>query len=1127
MLFFVLGRAGSGKTTHVRKLLGDFVKISHESPILIVPEQYSFESQRKMLELLGNEDAQNVEVTSFTRLAEAVLTDSGRRERAKISEAGRTVLMSLALEQVADSLSVYGKSSKNIGVLSEMLGLSKELKQCAVSPIELEAAAQQTQHALLQGKLRDVSVILSAYDALVDESFEEQRDTLTLAARELAHRGYFCGKIVALDAFRGFTRQELEIVELIIAQAKMVYVSLCTDVIYSPEPDMSVFAHTRQTARRLIELAKKHNVPVTNPARLSGENKFNNFPPMIRRFESDALRTVENGLYSPEASVFAEKTDDVTVCAARDAYAECDYVALRVRKLLREEGYRCRDIAVISRGDGEYSKAVKASFRKYGVPVFEDKRQSVAVQPLVVLVRSALEIASNGYSSDAVMRVLKTGLTDVSSQETSILENYAYMWNLGGMSWLAEQTASPGGLTREANDDEKALLAQINEIRARAVEPLERLRSRLRRQNGKDMVEAVYRYLEEVGAGKKLTELAEKLEATGESALAVEQERIWDMLMEVFDQCASALGDRKLSVKRFAELLGLVLSTGDVGDIPDGLDEILVGSADRIRASSPKCVFVVGVNEGVFPRNDRPAAVFTPAERKRLALQGVNVTQSGEYHVLEERFISYSTLCCASEKLFVCYPAADFSGTRVAPSELVSQVLHLVPNCERVDTAALSDEYRVEGEQPTYELCAELWNSSTPLSAALKEYFSGRVDYSDRLEAVGRMLENKPFAIENKENATKLFGQSMNLSASRTQEYHQCPFKYFLRYGINAKPIRRAELSADVSGTVVHFVLENVVKKYGAGLASADENEVSSYVGELLGTFLETNMGGSADKSKRFIWLYNSLCRAVMKVVHSLAAEFAQSDFEPVDFELPIGSENGIRAYEVQLEDGGRVYIRGVVDRVDVMKTPDNTFLRVVDYKTGSKKFRLSDVLSGLNMQMLIYLFAIRENGVERYGKITPAGVLYVPAKAENTLTDRNESPEKLEEALSKSGKMSGLLLNDSRAVLGMEHSGKGIFIPASLKKDGTLDGSLASLKQLGLLKEKIDSIIAEMGLALHNGRIEAVPVCSGSFEKLCEWCDYSDVCAHESNSPVRELFVADNKKCLEMLEKEAESDGQ
>ncbi len=1116
MLHLVIGRKNAGKTYRFYEQIKAAVQAG-QKVFFLVPDQFSFESERQMLFLLGEKQAEKVEVCSFSRLAETVVPSSGVR---RLTDAGRVAFMSLALEETQGELEAYGRFAASIGVVAEMLHVSDELKQCAVTAEALVEASYRTgdRDPMLGKKLRDIARVITAYDALVAQSYFDERDLLTVFAQRLPETRPFDGSLVFVDGFKGFTEQEMNVLARLMEQARDVFVTLCTDTIFGDEYDISPFACVRVTARRLMAAAKKGGVAV----------KSETVEPYAGRYASPALARLEQLLYAYSDETYREPTDAITVCSASSAYDECDYVALTIKKLLRSGRCRCREIAVIARKEGAYSKALRAAMKKQGVPVFDDRRRPLFAQPLAVLLRAALEIAARGFSSDAVFRLLKTQLAGLSVEETGELEDYVSLWQIDGKNWTEEWKQNPSGLGCEMKETDRQKLAALNALRARCVAPLMELRARLQQADGSRLIAELYHYLMAIRADENLKRFAVLLNEAGSEEEAIECGTVWDQMMELLDQMAVAVSTSRLSVKRLLELFTLVLSVQDVGVIPKGLDEVTIGSADRVRLNRPRVVFAVGVNEGVFPQTPSAGRVLNDTDRRILIDLGVAVTEPSRYEYLEERFLAYSTLCSPSEKLIVTYCRTDFSGAEASPSELVTQLQARFPRCERLDYSGLPLLDKVESAAGAFGLAAQRWQEDTVFESTLRAALTEQAGYRERMNALDRLSDPDRLNIKAPATARKAFGDEIRVSATRVEDFEKCPFLFFCRHGLRLKEKRKAEIDPMLGGTIIHYVLENLLRSAGCELERYSDEQIKTEVDRWLRQFLQENMVGFAEQGERFRYQYARLSKTVCLIVQKLRRERQLSDFEPTDFELPIGQgEDGIPAFEIAIPDGGKMVLNGKVDRVDTLSSDSGTFLRVIDYKTGSKVFDLGDVLAGLNMQMLLYLFAIEENGGARYGRVIPSGVLYVPANNKGSAVARNTPEEDIRQLLMDEAKMTGLVLNDDRVIHATDRTEGG---KAVIRGQKGVAGSLIDPADLQKLRQAVCAKVGDMGLKLHEGRISARPVRKGDAAAVpCDYCAYAEVCLHRDTDEQRVYEKLKFDDCIAALrggDDRAELDG-
>ena len=932
MLYLILSATGGGKTTHIMNLIKQFSAGGHKKITIIVPEQFSFMTEKIMLEKIGTKAMADIDVLSFTSLGEKLVGRPALHERRRLDEPSKAVLMSMALESVKDKLTLYGKHTSSRSVISEFITLSAEFKQSAVSSDSVRLALAASEDGLLKMKLGDITTVLDAYDAMTEGSYFNPDDLLTELYDILPDTDYFKNRLVFIDAFRGFTMQEYKIISRMLSQSQAVYVTLCTDNLDNSNDETDLFAHTKRTARRLIDIAKKNGVAVAKPQYLSMRNKFNNFPPDFKRFSSPELAALEKELFSLTPNVYEEDCTNITLCKTPDIYSECEFIACTAKKLIREKGYRCRDIAVIARDSSAYESPLRSALKKCGIPVFEDSRQPVDVSPVTALVESAIDIASDGFSTETLMRYLKTCLSGFTTEEISAVENYSYLWSINGSQWVREWTQNPAGFGEEIGQEEKDELDYLNSLRRRIVSPLYELKEKLADSKGEESAAAVFSFLEKINASENIRTLAKNLALKGETGLALDLERLWDIIIDMLESIETLTKGRHLTAKEFSDMFELMLGVQTVGSLPQGLDEITIGSADRIRTVAPKIVFIAGANSGVFPAVPSSGSALTDKDRRKMSELGIELSDFGEYKLAEEKLIAYNAFCCASDMLFVCCPERNVKGEQLNPSELYIKIKTLFPECREIIAEEENGMYFIEGKELAFEQLAKNKRENNSLYASLCEYFGNDSDYSGRLSALDRATGNRNFRIENPETAEALFGKNMYMSASRVESFYKCPFSYFCRYGIKAMPRKVAELDPMQRGNIIHYALEKLLTDFDRdSLTSMAFEDIHNYIRPLLTEYLNSKLDGE-NRSERFIYLFNKLIYSVCDVAERLIKELSQSSFTPADFELKIGNDGEIPAYEVKTQNG-KVIISGAIDRVDEAVIDDKKYIIVRNSK--------------------------------------------------------------------------------------------------------------------------------------------------------------------------------------------------
>lgn len=1105
MLQLIFGRSGSGKTYEVRSALKDLAENGAERLMLIVPEQASFENERAMLRLLGDRNARRVAVTSFTRMVDAVQRRCGGFAGRRLDDGGRSIFMSLALEQVRDRLRAFRKNSESTELVALLLQISAELKMCAIPPEKLAKAAFGIPQSTLRQKAEEIALILSAYDALVSQSFVDPLDDLTRMKEILSRHDYFSGYTVMVDGFQSFTVQEYGILEIILHQAESVRITLCADGLDGTEEDL--FAIGRRTAKALLRIASENGVRVKSPLILS-EGK---------RFQEPTLAELEKQIYRPVRTPWTGPCRGVSVYRAKDRYDEAYFVAASIRRLVRDEGLRYRDFAVIGRSSETYGGILDAALERWEIPYFMDRPERVDAEPLMRLLLSAFRIVIYGFRSDDVFLYLKTGLAGLEPSQISELENYAFVWGISGKKWNEEWTENPEGFSGRAEGVQAELLAKINTSRRVSIGPLQAFVQETEDTDGASMAAASYRLLCAVNAADRLREYAARLEQDGNPALAERELRTWDLLMQILDQTALVIGKAQITRERYAELLQLVIRSSRMASIPQRLDEVTVGDANRIRTEGPKVVFIVGAVQGEFPMAPGGGCVFSDSERRELIRLGLPLNDTMEGVALQERFLAYAAMTAASQKLYLTYPAADEAGKSLTPSSIPDEAERALPNIRVLDAEELSPLWFACAEEPALELAAQKWSANDELSASLRDLFSRR-ESGKRLAAVGRAAEKQPVHFDNPALSHVLFGNDVRLSATQIETFELCRFQYFCRYGLNVKEQRTAELNALEYGSLMHFLLQRLFRDLGSEtILSLSDEELHRQIVGFLEEYEEETFGGMQAKTPRFSYLVSRIADSAQTVALHIAEELSQSGFHPADFELEIGSSVGELA--IPLPDGGTAYVDGKIDRVDLMEKDGVRYLRILDYKTGKKEFRLSDLVYGLNMQMLIYLAALCENGEKRYGNFQPAGVLYMPATRPSVPAERGADARAVGSASARQLRMDGLILDSPEVIGGMDSEAKGKYIPVALK-DGVPDrrDHVVSPKELEAILEYLKHTVADMASELRKGDVPAFPL-NGARVDACGWCPYRSVCGHEKDDPVRSMEDRDRAAAIAKLE--------
>lgn len=1110
MLQLILGRSGSGKTEYVFSQIKKLVENGEQNILLLTPEQYSFISERRLLKDLGESRVNSVENGSFSRLSNEISRRYGSAPLPILTKGAKAVVFKKACENIKDELKLFGKNIDNVAFINSAINIYDEMKSCRVSAEDVMQASVNTEKETLSQKLHDISLIMSAYDSLIADRFLDGASELTRLYTKLVDLDYFVGRTVFIDGFNGFVAQEYKILEVILSQAKAVYVTFCTDS-HINNDKFNLFSYVNNNINYLREAAENAGTSMLEPVYLKENHRFNN----------DELILSEKFVFSNVKNTSDDIPQNIELYGAKSVTDECDFVSDRISKLLRS-GVKASDIAVICRDLDKYQKELQFSFSKYNIPYFNDERQNISSEPLIMFVNFLMRCSIYSLSSNDIFSMLKTGLTALEDEAVNELENYAFIWNIKGSKWKKEFTNSPKGFSEKMSDNDLKKLEAINKSREYVVDRLQKFNSACKKKNSADICRAIYFTLIDFSVDDNLRGLAQSLNDNGKSVLAFEQGRVWDLLMDILDKLATISDDQNITVKEFYKLFNLMIMNEDLGNIPSGLDNVQIGSADRIRCNNPYAVFVVGANEGEFPQSVSSSGLLSESDRNILIENKFKLYSYGETLNAQEKYFAYMALSAPSDRLFVSFRNGSADGSE---SIIVSELKNIFPNLEVHSAEAEYSVLSAETDANTFEILASNFDDNTEFIATLKEYFADKPEFESRLSAVERLSKNEDIIIKNPDLARKLFKNDMYLSVSKIEDYYKCAFKYYCKFGLNARPRIKAEMNPMETGSVIHYVLECIVRDYGSkGLIELDSRQIPTEVKKYLKQYLESKMGDYSEFTVRFKYRFMYLSKLISCVVLRLREEFENCDFEPKAFELSIGNgENGesVKSQAINLPDGGTIQIRGSIDRVDTYTENGEQYVRVVDYKSGIKKFKLSDILYGLNLQMFVYLFTLCKSDNELAGK--EAGVLYLHSSRRIYDVSRNAIDSGVFKNDNDTYKMVGVVLNDEENQIAehMEHDLKGEFIDVKCSEKSGVSGSIVSLDDMGRISRKIDSLIEQMGVELHMGKIMQNPVNSTNHNNTCEFCDYSSVCANRKEIETKELEEYSFSKTLEILKED------
>ncbi|MGN1480791.1 PD-(D/E)XK nuclease family protein [Porcipelethomonas sp.] len=1096
MLNFILGGAGTGKSYFLMQKIREYH--NEQKIFFIVPEQFSFENDKKLYEFLGAEKFNEILSLSFTSLSKEIFEKFGGKSGEYADDVQKFILMYKTIRELSEkkSFKYFDRQSSKADFTGEALKIITEFRQCGIMSDKLinMISAENSDY---NEKITDLAMIYSVYNNSLEVC--GLKDSLTDISESAAIadiNDYFSGSIVFFDEFESFTGDEYEMIDTIISQAKEVYIALRLENIGQNE--YSIFDSVEKTWKSFYQTAKKYNIKINT---VNLEN--------LKRYQHHDLAFLNKNIMRNNSSKF-EHSENINITECRDLYEEADHICSHINNLVRNNGYKYSDIAVISRQLEEYTYIFEAAFKKYNIPYFSDIKKSAFHTSLMQLVTSVVDIISESKpDTEMILKYIKTRLNNMSIDEISAIENYCFEWDITGEQWFKPFTA----------DIEKN--PGIEETRKKITEPLVNLRRKCQGENCREICRNLYKFLEETHVPEQVSRLINHLNETGLEYQAKEQKRIWDMMIKFLDSISDIGGE--VSLKEFRELFTAVLKQITYSTPPQTLDGVRIAHTETARLESPKAVFIAGVNEGFFPAAGKPGGLLNEKDRIKFENAGFHLSRSADEIISDEKLAVYKALTYASDKLYISYPLNDNMGGTRYPASVIKQIINMFGN----DIFHLACEENIlfysSTPQAAYFNYVQNFGNKNQDTASLRTVLKQNPYYSSRIDYLEEAAAGRDFKIENKELVKQMYSQRLNISATGFEEFNLCRFKFFCNTGLKLRAKRKREIGSLEQGNLVHQCMEAVVGSCSskAEFDSLTEDKISKIINECTESYLNDNMGGNAVKTPRLESNIINIRENILQIILHLQNELRQSQFRPVAFEFNI-NENNLPV--LKADNGIEIFLRGVIDRVDIYEENGEKYIRVIDYKTGKlgkKTFSVSSLLYGINMQMLIYLFAVTGiNG--KYKDYIPAGVLYMPSGEIACGRDRDDSGS-IEDYLNSHCKMNGVVLKERTVLKAMEEDIQGIYIPAKLLKDDGGTGEVLLNKrssscltsaQFKNLREYTKKLMLNICEELYSGNISADPLIMQD-SAPCDYCDYWSVCG---NVPCEKFHNADKNAEEEMM---------
>lgn len=1124
---FIYGRAGIGKSTWCINSIAENIKKDDENKlILIVPEQYTFNTENRILKSIGEPALLRTQVLSFKKMAHEVFEECGGRVKEIIKESGRNMLIHKVLNEKIESLEYFRKISREQGFYEIVSDVISEFKKYNVEVDSLRNIEESIQESDLYNKIRELSIIYEAFNEEMNEGYIDGDDELTLLGKKLLENDIYTNSEVWIDEFSTFTPQQLEIIRLLARRCKRVNITLCMDNRDNSNGNQDitdVFNTIKNTENKILKIMKENNISYDKPINLNminvneGYNRFKNSP---------ELEHIEKYFFTYPFNSFNGKCENVKLYKANNIYDEIERVAKSITALIRSGKYRYKDISVVCRNIDDYEKITSVIFKDYEIPYFLDKKLELLNNPLIILITSAFEILFKDWSYESVFKYLKTGLTGIENNYIDVLENFVLEYGVKGYKWTVKEIISESWFNNnEELSEEKIFISEImDEVRR----PLLVFHNKIKgKHKVSHICKAIYEFLIDIHAFERINEWIEKFDEIGLEDKVKEYSQVEESVIDILDQAVDVMGDKDLDSYDFFKILNSGFNNEEIGVIPVALDQVNIGDVARIKGRDVKALYIVGVNDGILPASKKEEGILSDNDRNILSEIGIELASNTRNKVFEEQFLLYTVLTISSDCLMISYPMADFEGKSLRPSIVISRIKKILPKLveesDLYDLSSYKDKLnKVISPIPTFnelilamrkncdeENVEEYWRE-------VYKWYKDSPEYENKVKNIFKGLDYSNLKNHvNKNNLRELYANEdgkLMFSVSRLEKYAECPFSYFVQYGLKAKNRKIYEFTPPDLGSFVHDILDlftNRVKKEGILWSELNNERCKEIVSNLIDIRLSEQTNSILNSSKRFKYLSQRFKRVISKSVTVMAEQIGKGEFEVFKTEFDFGNYKTGEAVMLNLQDDEKVYLQGRIDRIDTLDLDGQTYIRIIDYKTGAKKFDLNELYYGLQMQLLVYLDAIIKNSKYILEKqVVPGAVLYFKVDDPIIKSKKEMTTEEVETEVLEELKLKGLVLKDAKVVKAMDRDieGYSLVIPAAFKKDGDFKSTsdVVTEEEFTLLREYVNRKMISLCEDMLCGDIKIEPTKQAN-RSYCEYCDFSSICQFDTS-------IKDNK---------------
>ena len=1156
-LQFYFGGSGAGKS---RQLHQDILAWAEKEPdcnfLFLVPDQFTMQTQVDLTTASSSGGIMNIDVLSFGRLSHRIFEETGYSSKPVLDDTGKSLVLRKVAADLADEMPVIGKNLNKLGYIHEVKSAISEFKQYGISAGQVGELAEFAKgRGALYHKLKDLEVVYKGFTDYIQDKYITTEETLELLTGAVSKSKIIQNSVIVFDGFTGFTPIQYGLIRELLTLTKRVIVSITLDILEDPYAtcgEQELFYLSKKTVSDLQRLAKEAKVERV-------EDVFLKAMPLPRFRDNEELAHLERNLFRYPVRAFGEKVPEhIHMWEALNPAEEVKQVCIRIKEMVLEEGYRYRDIAVVC-GDLEaYVDYFEREGDIYEIPFFLDKTRGLRLNPFIEYIRSALKTVLQNFSYEAVFHYLRSGLTGFAPDKIDRLENYVLALGIKGKKkWSQAFTRKIGdvqlsGISEEEEDlpteikEQLLLLQEMNEIREQLMEQLSPLFEK--KETAGELVESLYTFIVNGRIQEKLAGYEAYFKENQEPERAKEYAQIYRLVMELLEQIYSLLKQETMTLQEFADILDAGFGEMEVGLIPGSVDRIVVGDMERSRLKQVKALFFLGVNDGNIPRGTFKGGIISDIDREFLKDSEFELAPSPRQQMYIQRLYLYMNLTKPSSELYLSYARVSSQGKSIRPSYLIDMLKKLYPGIPVKKSGVIDKPFeQIVGKRDGLTLLARQLRdyvarrqgglSDEEFEALYRIYAEDETygRYTEELtEGAFANYEHKPLA---KAVAKTLYGSLLENSVSRLEKYAACAYSHFLQYGLMLKEREEFSFEQVDLGNVFHEVLESFAGKLAKNDLtwfdfSEEEGErlLKEALDECTMKYGETILYSSA----RYAYMTERMYRILKRTVMTLKHQLKEGSFVPASFEMSFSKADKLESVNIALSDREKMKLRGRIDRIDLYEDEEHVYVKVIDYKSGNKKFDLAALYYGLQLQLVVYMNVAEEMTAKAHPdkEIVPAALLYYHVSDPMVKEEKELTPEEINERLIKELRMNGIVNSGEGIVdlLDKNFSDKSSVIPVEKKKDGSYStrSALIAQEDYKVVSGFVSRKIQQFGREILDGKIEINP-CEQSGKNSCTYCAYKGVCEFESKVPgydMRVLESPEDDQVILMMREENEKHG-